>query len=278
MIVWIRTSYSNPTLIRSFQDVPVTQKSDAPAEEKRPAKKAGPVEKKRTAKKARPVKKKRTAKKAQPVKKKRTGGEVVAAESMDPASYAEMMALSGLPAEVGKQGFLLNEGSGGSIVEVCAGSCRLSKALLDAQVQGGRTNFTIECFESARSKEEDILLPANRTLLLERICKGEIRALWCAPPCATWSRSRRGKITPGKRKHWPLPLRDDDKNIEGLFDTMTAKEAIRVREANELAKFLGELVKEAEKQGIMVIVENPSRSRLWKYPPFSKHLSLGCTE
>ena len=45
-------------------------------------------------------------------------------------------------------------------------------------------------------------------------------------------------------------------------DTMTAKEAIRVREANGLAKFLGELLKEAEKQGIMVIVGKSSAEPL----------------
>ena len=216
------------------------------------------------------------AKKVEPAVKKKTStmAREPLAETLSPQSYQELMSLSGFPAEVGKHGFLLNQGSGGSIVELCAGSCRLSKALLDAQAQDGQSNFTIECFEYARAKEEDIVLPANRASLLERIRKREILALWCGPPCATWSRARRGKKKTGQTKHWPLPLRDDDKNIEGLFGTMTAREASRVREANDLGKFLAQLAAEAAEQGIMMILENPTRSRFWKYGPVAQQLNL----
>ena len=59
-------------------------------------------------------------------------------------------------------------------------------------------------FEVTRDNE-DVLLPANTTRLLEDMKSGRLLAGWSGIPCASWSLARRG---PADYSGYPPPLRD----------------------------------------------------------------------
>lgn len=150
-------------------------------------------------------------------------------------------------------------------------------------------------------------------MILEGIGK-DIHAVFVSLPCATWSRARRGKRIPGKKNHWPLPLRDGSKEgIFGITANMSVKDATRVKasflqqalakpiyfttdpvaphsvshkawgqsllcqDANAMANWVAELVATCEREGTLLILENPSGSWLWKYPAIMELLPPACS-
>ena len=90
------------------------------------------------------------------------------------------------------------------------------------------------------------------------------RALECgyvpiAPPCGTASKARDRRL---KGKLDPKPLRSDAEP-EGL-STLEGKDLKRVLTANELYRFIAELVELLDSKGIAWSVENPRNSYMWK--------------
>ncbi len=158
------------------------------------------------------------------------------------------------------------------ILEICAGSARLTKAARSMGLKGVAIDHTNE-----RSCGVDIcifdLTDASQLQdLLEYIRKdsSRIALIWVAPPCGTASRARERPI-PGQ-KHCPKPLRSLVR--PDALDGLSGVEKLKVELANQLYDAVLEIVKCAAELGINVAIENPTNSHYWNTTPTSEIIRL----
>ena len=166
-----------------------------------------------------------------------------------------------------------NAGKSCLMVEIFAGSCRLSKACKDV-------GFRATAVDKIKSRSENFTVyqcdlgdPLQLKLLKEYLA-AEAESLvhaHFAPSCGTASRAREKRIPNVPLYRQPRPLRSDE-YPEGL-PHLSPKEKERVRLANisydatmELISFLGEL-------GVSCSCENPSNSLFWKYVTIRRGLA-----
>lgn len=90
---------------------------------------------------------------------KQTSPKIPRCQRLPEQVLTEIRALEGTPAKRGVHGFCLLPPKPKAYVECFAGTARLSQALMRGILKKGiEDNRTVECYEVARSMEEDLLL------------------------------------------------------------------------------------------------------------------------
>ena len=151
------------------------------------------------------------------------------------------------------------------IVEICAGSARLTKTARAMGFEGVGVDHS-----SKRSCGVDICVfdlanPAELEDLLEYIRKDAscIALIWIAPSCGTASRARERPI-PGHEK-CPQPLRSDDR--PDALDKLSGLDKYMVEMANLLYDAVLQIAECAVPLDICVAIENPTNSHYWNTTP-----------
>ena len=148
-------------------------------------------------------------------------------------------------------------------IEVCAGTCRLSRAVAEA----GVPTWSFEISRGGRN--EDVLQPECLELLLSLIRAGRVACLWLGLTCSSWSRARRGKRqagTIGRRGGFPAPLRSNERPWGLPRSDLTASELKKLDHGNDLVKWAMKILRQARLSGTCVVLENPRTSRMWDLP------------
>ena len=157
---------------------------------------------------------------------------------------------------------LCNKGTG-LILEIFAGSCRLSKACRGIGLQALAVDKVVNRAENAVVAKYD-LCNKNHFSILENLVKAERHRLvhaHFAPSRGTASKARE-RLVPGlPKERQPRPLRSEDKP-DGL-DNLTPSEAARVASANESYEAAVRLLLLLTDLGVSVSVENPKNSLFW---------------
>ena len=109
----------------------------------------------------------------------------------------------------------------------------------------------------------DLTLPSSQRMIFDEIKSGRVKGVMLAPPCGTSSKARNIPIrgAKGKLRRGPPPLRSEHypqglPGLRGLNRT-------RVRQANKLYRFCGDLMKMCAECNVLCIVENPQSSLFW---------------
>ena len=151
------------------------------------------------------------------------------------------------------------------IVEICAGSARLTKTARAMGFKGVAIDHS-----SKRSCGVDICIfdlanPAELEDLREYIRKNaaHIALIWIAPSCGTASRARERPI-PGHDR-CPQPLRSDVQ--PDALDKLSGLDKYKVEVANLLYDAVLQIVECAVPLDICVAVENPTNSHYWNTTP-----------
>ena len=154
------------------------------------------------------------------------------------------------------------------IIEVCAGSARLTKAARAMGFKGVAVDHS-----DKRSCGVDICIfdltdPLQLQDLLEYIRKdaSRIALIWVAPSCGTASRARERPI-PGQ-KSCPKPLRSTSQP-DGL-DGLTGIDKYKVEMANQLYDAVFHITECAVELDICVAIENPTNSHYWNVESTTK--------
>ena len=98
-----------------------------------------------------------------------------------------------------------------------------------------------------------------------------LRCVWIGVPCGTASRAR--EIRRGQRNE-PIPLRSEPEPWGRTDISLSAKDAERVRKANELYRFTLRVVDLCEEKGIAWAIENPLNSLVWYCQEFQDLLNI----
>ena len=154
---------------------------------------------------------------------------------------------------------MCNKGTG-LVLEIFAGSCRLSKACRGIGLQALSVDKDLSRAENATVAKYD-LCDRNHFSILEGLVKAERHRLLhahFAPSCGTASKARE-RLVPGlPKERQPWPLRSEEKP-DGL-DNLTSSEAARVISANDSYEAAVRLILLLVDLGISVSVENPKNS------------------
>ena len=141
-------------------------------------------------------------------------------------------------------------------LELFAGSERLSKAV-ETKAQGKVKVIRIDI----RNNVDDDLLKTDCWLRVQELVNsGNCIGIWMAPPCSSWSTARR------RDEHHAPPL-GDAQHLFG-FDTLPARDLLKVRQANELMERCYQLAITATLNRVPWAIENPYHSLCWKLPNF----------
>ena len=151
------------------------------------------------------------------------------------------------------------------ILEIFAGSCRLSKACKDV-------GFRTTAVDKLQSRAENFAIyqcdlgDEHQLGLLKEYIAAESDSIvhaHFAPSCGTASKARERPI-PGLARHLqPKPLRSEQ--FPGGLPLLNAKDRERVRLANISYDATVELVKFLIQLGISCSIENPTNSLFWLY-------------
>jgi len=128
--------------------------------------------------------------------------------------------------------------------------------------------WEVQGFDWARDPRHDMRSAAVRREILEAAAAAD--ATVGAMDCSTLSRARERPIL-GHAKA-PRPLRDAQ-HPEGL-PGLTEHEGQRVKEANDIVYFFGELGRRATEAGAACVLENPLRAWFWVIRPIEQLLGL----
>ena len=155
------------------------------------------------------------------------------------------------------------------IIEVCAGSARLSKI---AHGHGFKTmaidhstartcGFPICVF--------DLTDPSDLESLLQFIdeAAGCILMIWVAPPCGTSSRAREKKLPKleATGAKVPVPLRSTQQPDQ--LDGLGGLDKVKVEKANLIYEAVYKIASRACMHKIFVALENPTNSHYWNTSP-----------
>ena len=157
---------------------------------------------------------------------------------------------------------LCNKGAG-LILEIFAGTCRLSKACRGLGLQALSVDKDVNRAENAVVAKYDLCDP-NQFSTLEKLVRSERHRLvhaHFAPSCGTASRARERPVPGLPKDRQPRPLRSHDKP-DGL-DNLTEVEATRVASANKSYEATVALVLILISLGVSVSIENPKNSLYW---------------
>ena len=152
------------------------------------------------------------------------------------------------------------------LIEVCAGSAVLSKAVKKAGMRAIPIDKTPKRASSIKIVCLDLTKPGQLVTLLQLLKseKDNILLLWIAPPCGTASRAREKPLPSFVRAGLkvPEPLRNDlfPDGLSHLSNTDKQK----VEEANQLYEQVTKVVLEALNLQLHVAIENPTNSLYWE--------------
>ena len=158
-----------------------------------------------------------------------------------------------------------NEGKSCLVVEVFAGSCRLSKACKDVGFRATAVDKLTSRSENFTVYQCDLGDPLQLKLLKEYLVAEADSLVHAhfARSCGTASRAREKRIPNVPLHTQPRPLRSDE-HPEGL-PNLSPQEAERVRLANISYDATMELIDLLVELGVSCSCENPSSSLFWKY-------------
>ena len=155
------------------------------------------------------------------------------------------------------------------IVEVCAGSARLTRIAREAGFHGLAIDHS-----SSRSCGIDIcIFELEDQTQVDELCKflGEeadnIAAVWIAPSCGTASRARERKV-PQLRRFGiaePIPLRS--KTQPDQIDGLEGTNKLKVEKANMLYDAVEQIAQTTCRAQIFTAIENPGNSHYWVTTP-----------
>ena len=151
------------------------------------------------------------------------------------------------------------------VVEICAGSARLTKTFRKMGVRALAVDRTRE-----RSCGTDIMVldltNANQLQLLLDILHAErdrLLLVFIAPPCGTASRARgrpiKTSLLNGKKA--PVPLRTDAQP-DGK-DNLSGNDKVKTELANQLYDAIADIVLLLHQWDVCVVLENPKNSLYW---------------
>ena len=162
------------------------------------------------------------------------------------------------------------------IIEVFCGTARVTACLKELGLseafgvdhETGKAVATVKQLDLTLQRDQEIFLQWLRSPLLV--------GLFIAPSCGTCSLARNIKLRDknGRPLRGPVPLRSESfpEGLPGLKGT----NLLRVSLANRLYDFVGQVVEEAIKLGLLVVVENPRSSLFWRtrfWKRVAKHFS-----
>ena len=151
------------------------------------------------------------------------------------------------------------------ILEVCAGSARLTKIARAAGFKGVAIDHSTKRSCGVDICVFDLTDPSQFSDLLEYIRRDadRIALIWIAPSCGTASRARERPI-PGV-KSCPKPLRSVD--LPDASDGLSGLDRYKVEMANQLYDAVLQITECGVELGICVAVENPTNSHYWNTTP-----------
>ena len=127
---------------------------------------------------------------------------------------------------------------------------------------------------------ENLLTPAGRAELLVRLGRDpRFVGLLVATPCETGSRARElpmpeQMIATGFVESLPLRSEEEPWGRTFILEKGTDRGRAQLADANVLWRFTIELIRAAHGRGILWVLENPWRSRLWWCPEVRALLEL----
>ena len=151
-------------------------------------------------------------------------------------------------AKVSSQQLSQGTGPAKAILELFAGSARLTSAILRLGAMAYGVDHVRYKHAEGPILELDLTKPPHQQLVMYWLSAGKIAAVHLGPPCGTASRAR--EII---RTGWdPVPLRSDQE-----------RDAARVAAANVLYQFSASIVEYCLQHNIPFAIENPSSSLFW---------------
>ena len=198
------------------------------------------------------------------------GGSQAASSSVVVAEHMEMSNHDKLSGAFCADEFSQSTNAGKSwlVIEIFAGSCRLSKACKDV-------GFRATAVDKVKSRSENFTIyqcdlgdPLQLKLLKEYLAAEADSLVHAhfAPSCGTASRAREKRIPNVPLHRQPRPLRSELPNL-------SPKEKERVRLANISYDATMELIDFLVGLGVSCSVENPSNSLFWKYVTIRRGLA-----
>ena len=152
------------------------------------------------------------------------------------------------------------------VIEICAGSARLTKTCRKLGLRGIAVDKHTERSCGIDVMVLDLSVDSQLQLLLD-IIKAEhdrILMVFVAPPCGTASRARsrpiKSSLLRGRKQ--PVPLRSDEQP-DGL-DNLSGLDKLKTELANQLYESVTRIVLLADALDLCVVVENPANSLYWK--------------
>ena len=166
------------------------------------------------------------------------------------------------------------------VIEVCAGSARLTKTCRKLGLRGLAVDKVTERSCGIDIMVLDLTVASQLQLLLDIIEaeKHRILMIFIAPPCGTASRARgrpiKSSLLRGRKA--PAPLRSD-LQPDGL-DNLEGLDKLKTELANQLYEGITQLILFVASLDICVVVENPTNSLYWKTSFAQKFLTMlgGC--
>ena len=142
-------------------------------------------------------------------------------------------------------------------IELFAGSAGLTASL---RALGLRQSFGVDHYIPKAVRGPvltlDLTVPANVDILFERLRSPMLVYVHMGPPCGAASRAREIRVS--RASHGPPPLRSME-HPDGL-PHLTGTNRTRVDQANRLYALVALIWRTCHARGIMVTVENPTRS------------------
>lgn len=147
------------------------------------------------------------------------------------------------------------------ILEICAGSARLTKAARNQGFKGLAFDHSDNRSCGIEICNIELADPQQLQDLLEFITveAHRIAAIWIAPSCGTASRARERPL-PGQVSG-PKPLRSS--NQPDQLDGLSGVDKLKVEKANQLYDSVSVIALRADSLDICVGIENPSNARFW---------------
>ena len=135
-----------------------------------------------------------------------------------------------------------------------SGSGSLSRAV-------SKLGVSCHLFDNKFGPPGDVLLPEVEKRIIRLDADHNCIGVWMAMPCGTVSRARRGNERGG-----PKALRGEDARTLWGLPGLTGLDAICVRAANQLIRFVCRVADKCFAHDVCYYVESPLTSRLWKFP------------
>ena len=152
------------------------------------------------------------------------------------------------------------------VIEICAGSARLTKTCRKLGIRGLAVDKITSRSCGIDIMTLDLTVPSQLQLLLDIIKAERDRLLmvFIAPPCGTASRARgrpiKSSLLNGRKA--PQALRTDSQP-DGK-DNLTGVDKLKTELANQLYDAVSQIILLAHSLDICVVVENPANSLYWK--------------